>query len=93
MRKTVKSRSNMFSKYHQLYALKMSEKSAPPPYSEHDPETNAPPPSGYGQAHPNQNQPYSGQNFAQPYAPQQALSNNSEKFSKSLYLLELNSIL
>ena len=67
----------------------MSEKSAPPPYSEHDPDNTAPPPSGYGQPYPiqgqpypNQNHPVAGQNLAQPYPAQQALSNNSKMFSK-----------
>ena len=65
-----------------------SEKSPPPPYSEHDEEKNAPPPSGYGQAYPSPNQPYPGQTLAQPYQPQQALSNNSKTFSISVFLLE-----
>ena len=75
----------------------MSEKLAPSPYAEHDPDDTAPPPSGYGQPYPNQEQPYpnqgqpyypnqgppiAGQNPAQPYPTQQALSNNSKKFSK-----------
>ena len=64
-----------------------SEKSPPPPYSEDDVEKNAPPPSGYGQAYPSPNQPYPGQTLAQPYQPQQALSNNSKTFSKSVFLL------
>merc|ERR1719204_787404 len=70
----------------------MSEKSAPSPYAENDPHDTAPPPSGYGQPYPNQDQPYpnqdqpyypnqgppiAGQNPAQPYPTQQALSNNS----------------
>ena len=67
-----------------------SEKSPPPPYSEDDVEKNAPPPSGYGQAYPSPNQPYPGQTLAQPYQPQQALSNNSKTFSKSVFLLEPN---
>ena len=68
----------------------MSEKSVPLPYSEHDPDNTAPPPSGYGQPYPiqgqpysNQNQPVAGQNLAQPYPAQQALSNNSKVFSKN----------
>ena len=65
-----------------------SEKSPPPPYSEDDVEKNAPPPSGYGQAYPSPNQPYPGQTLAQPYPPQQALSNNPKTFSKSVFLLE-----
>ena len=74
----------------------MNEESPPPPYSEHDPEKKAPPPSGYGQPYPiqgqpyphqgqpypNQNQPVAGQNLAQPYPVRQALSNNSKMFSK-----------
>ena len=67
-----------------------SEKSPPPPYSEDDVEKNAPPPSGYGQAYPSPNQPYPGQTLAQPYQPQQALSNNSKTFSISVFLLEPN---
>lgn len=67
-----------------------SEKSPPPPYSEDDVEKNAPPPSGYGQAYPSPNQPYPGQTLAQPYQPQQALSNNSKTFSKCAFLLEPN---
>ena len=74
----------------------MSEKSAPSPYAEHDSDDTAPPPSGYGQPYPNQGQPYpnqgppypnqgpptAGQNLAQPYPAQQAISNNSKTFSK-----------
>ena len=66
----------------------LSEKSAPPPYSE--PAPPSAPPSGYGQPYPiqgqpysNQNQPVAGQNLAQPYPAQQALSNNSKVFSKN----------
>ena len=68
----------------------MDEKSPPPPYSEVDPEKKAPPPSGYGQPYPG---PNTGQNLGQPYQPQQALSNNSEAFSKNIFLLEPNLIL
>ena len=68
----------------------MSEELAPSPHAEHDPDNIAPPPSGYGQPYPNQGQPYylnqgpptAGQNLAQPYPTQQALSNNSKTFSK-----------
>ena len=60
----------------------------PPPYSEHGVEKNAPPPPGYGQPYPSPNQPYPGQTLAQPYQPQQALSNNSKTFSISVFLLE-----
>ena len=62
----------------------------PPPYSEHDVEKNAPPPPGYGQPYPSPNQTYPGQTLAQPYPPQQALSNNPKTFSKSVFLLEPN---
>ena len=48
----------------------MSEKSAPSPYVEHDPDDTAPPPSGYGQPYPNQGQPYPNQ--GQPYYPNQS---------------------
>ena len=72
-----------------LINIEMSEKSVPLPYSEHDPDNTAPPPSGYGQPYPiqgqpypNQNQPGAGQNLSQPYPVQQAFSNNSKMFSK-----------
>ena len=74
----------------------MSEKTeppveSPPPYSEHDTESTAPPPSGYGQPYPNQGQPYpnqgqpypdQGQTLAQPYPAQPAYSNNSKTLPK-----------
>ena len=41
----------------------------------------------YGQVSPNP-----GPNLAQPYQPQQALPNNSETFSKSVFLLVPNVI-
>ena len=68
----------------------------PPPYSEHGVEKNAPPPPGYGLPYPSPNQPYGPygpypvQTLAQPYPPQQALSNNPKTFSKSVFLLEPN---
>ena len=63
----------------------MKEESPPPPYSEHDPDNTAPPPSGYGQPYPIQGQPVVGQNLAQPYPAQQALSNHSKMFSNISY--------
>ena len=50
---------------------------------------------GYGMQQPMQQQQIQGPNLAQPYqpqGPQQALSNNSETYSKSLFLLEPNVI-